>query len=136
MPGHSHSVLIVEDDRDFRDALQTLLTVHGLDVFCALDGQEALDMLHRGLGPCVILLDMMMPRMSGAAFRHAQLEDPDLREIPVVVLSASAEGRIESRALGISEFMRKPVDLDHLVKTVEQHCGGHAEERATHAAGH
>jgi CheY-like chemotaxis protein len=134
MRNDSHSVLIVEDDRDFRDALQTLLTVHGLDVFCALDGQEALDMLHRGLSPCVILLDMMMPRMSGSEFRHAQQEDPDLRAIPVVVLSASADGRTVARAMGISEFMKKPVDLDHLVKTVEQHCARQTQEHATHAA--
>jgi two-component system, chemotaxis family, chemotaxis protein CheY len=121
--GPHHSVLIVEDDRDFRDALQTLLTLHGLDVFCALDGQEALDMLHRGLGPCVILLDLMMPRMSGAQFRHAQQGDPDLQTIPVVVLSASANGRTEARAMGISDFMKKPIDLDHLLETVERYCG-------------
>jgi CheY-like chemotaxis protein len=129
MQTENHSVLIVEDDRDFRDALQTLLTLHGLDVFCALDGQEALDMLHRGLGPCVILLDMMMPRMSGTQFRHAQQDDPDLREIPVVVLSASATAATEAKAMGISEFMRKPVDLDHLLQTVDRHCG-HVEAHA------
>src|SRR6476661_290657 len=109
-PEH-HSVLIVEDDRDFRDALQTLLTLHGLDL------------LHRELGPCVILLDMMMPRMSGPAFRRAQQDDPDIREIPVVVLSASATAKTEASAMGISEFMRKPVDLDDLLSTVDRYCG-------------
>jgi CheY-like chemotaxis protein len=134
MRNHSHAVLIIQDDRDFRDALQVLLTVHGLEVFCALDGQEALDMLHRGLRPCVILLDMMRPRVPGAAFRRAQQEDARLRAIPVVILSASAEGRIEARALGISEFMRKPVELDHLARTLEQHCPRHAQDDATRAA--
>jgi len=128
-----HSVLIVEDDLDFRDALQTLLTMHGLDVFCALDGQEALDLLHRRLDPCVILLDMMMPRMSGMAFRQAQLEDPELKAIPVVVLSASADGRTLARTMGISEFMRKPVDMDDLLGAVERYCG-HVHERAMLAA--
>jgi len=118
---HKHGVLVVEDDRDFRDALQMLLTVHGLEVVCAMDGQEALDILHRGLHPCVILLDMMMPRMSGAEFRSVQQHDPDLEAIPVVVLSASAN-RKEAQSMGISEFMSKPVDVDQLIKTVSRHC--------------
>ena len=132
MESQSHAVLIVEDDPDFRDALQTLLTVHGLDVFCALDGQEALDMLHRGLRPCVILLDMMMPRMSGPEFRREQQDDPRLNAIPVVVLSASANGRAEARAMGISEFMRKPIDIDELVNTVYRHCEGEPRNVAGH----
>ena len=123
---HKHGVLVVEDDRDFRDALQMLLTVHGLEVFCAMDGQEALDILHRGLHPCVILLDMMMPRMSGAEFRSAQQNDPDLEAIPVVVLSASAN-RMEAQSMGIAEFMSKPVDVDKLVKTVSRYCTPAAE---------
>lgn len=118
---HRHEVLVVEDDRDFRDALQMLLTVHGLEVFCAMDGQEALDILHRGLHPCVILLDMMMPRMSGAEFRIAQQHDPELETIPVVILSASAN-REEAQSMGISEFMKKPIDVDQLVETVSRHC--------------
>jgi two-component system response regulator CpxR len=118
---HKHGVLVVEDDRDFRDALQMILTVHGLDVFCAMDGQEALDILHRGLHPCVILLDMMMPRMSGAEFRSAQQHDSDLATIPVVLLSASANCA-EAQSMGISEFMRKPVDVDELVAMVSRHC--------------
>ena len=118
---HRHEVLVVEYDRDFRDALQMLLTVHGLEVFCAMDGQEALDILHRGLHPCVILLDMMMPRMSGAEFRIAQQHDPELETIPVVILSASAN-REEAQSMGISEFMKKPIDVDQLVETVSRHC--------------
>jgi CheY-like chemotaxis protein len=118
---HKHGVLVVEDDRDFRDALQMILTVHGLDVFCAMDGQEALDILHRGLHPCVILLDMMMPRMSGAEFRSVQRHDPDLEAIPVVVLSASTNLK-EAQSMGISEFMSKPVDVDRLVQTVTRYC--------------
>jgi CheY-like chemotaxis protein len=128
--GH-HAVLIVEDDPDFRDALQVLLTVHGLDVFCAFDGQEALDMLHRGLRPCVILLDMMMPRMSGPEFRRAQQHDGGLSDIPVVVLSASADGRAEARSMGIADFMRKPIDMDQLVSTVYRHCEAEPQH-ATH----
>ena len=123
---HKHGVLVVEDDRDFRDALQMLLTVHGLEVFCAMDGQEALDILHRGLHPCVILLDMMMPRMSGAEFRSAQQNDPELEAIPVVILSASAN-RTEAQSMGISEFMSKPIDVDQLVKTVSRYCRPAAE---------
>jgi CheY-like chemotaxis protein len=134
MQSHNHAVLVVEDNRDFRDALQMLLTVHGLDVFCALDGQEALDMLHRGLHPCVILLDLMMPRMAGAEFRHVQQSDPQLKTIPVVMMSASVDGRIEAKSMGISEFISKPVDVDQLLKAVSQHCPDQPQNGAVRAA--
>jgi CheY-like chemotaxis protein len=129
MGDHNHSVLIVDDDPDLRDALQMLLTVHGNDVFCAFDGQEALDMLHRGLRPCLILLDLMMPRMPGADFRHAQQHDSQLRDIPVALLSASAHGRREAKALEISDFIPKPPDLDQVLHVVEHHCPSHHARR-------
>ena len=134
MRDHSPAVLIVEDDLDFRDALQTLLTFHGMDVVCALDGQEALDLLHRGLRPCVILLDLMMPRLAGPQFRQAQRLEPELSEIPVVVLSASANGKAEAKAMGVAEFMRKPIDIDELLHAVHRHCADLPESHPIHAA--
>ena len=85
----SHTVLVVEDDLDIRQALMEILDEHGFAALGARDGAEALDLLSRATElPCLILLDLMMPVMDGASFREAQRKDPRLASIPVVVLSA------------------------------------------------
>src|SRR5262245_13335746 len=86
-------VLIVDDDHDIREALSQVLGDEGWVVATAADGREALDYLdaHRDALPEVILLDLMMPVMSGGEFRAEQLKDPSLAPIPVVVISAGDE---------------------------------------------
>ncbi len=115
MRGHRHAVLVVEDDGDSRDALQAILTAHGLEVFCARDGQEALQMLQGGLRPCLIVLDLRMPRMTGGEFRRQQQDDPQLAAIPVAVLSGIYGLDGHAHALGIPDYMKKPVDVARLV---------------------
>ncbi|MFP4598667.1 MAG: response regulator [Persicimonas sp.] len=82
-------VLIVEDDDDTRDVLRRIVEDAGWENRCAKDGRDALDMLDAGLEPCVIVLDLMMPRVDGFEFLkelHARSEGP---RIPVVVVSAA-----------------------------------------------
>jgi CheY-like chemotaxis protein len=119
-------VLVVEDDRDTREVLKLILEMEGLDVIEAADGQEALESLHRlrvgpVLNPCVVVLDIMMPRCSGPEFRQRQLADPLLADIPVIVLSAVADQmRIEE--LGAFARISKPFDPDDLVDAVRRAC--------------
>ena len=65
---HRDDVMLVEDDPESRDALSTVLEMHGLHVGKAVDGQDALDQLHAGYRRCAILLDLRMPRMDGWGF--------------------------------------------------------------------
>ncbi len=81
---HRHRVLLVEDNEDVRTAIAMLLRVEGSGVVEASDGTEALDQLHKGPPPCLILLDLMMPKTDGWQFRKAQVHDPSLAKIPVV----------------------------------------------------
>src|SRR5205823_13422880 len=81
-------VLIVDDDPALRESLSEVLEDAEYSPLVAANGQEALAFLRQGYKPCVILLDLMMPIMDGWQFRAAQLADPDLGPIPVVVLSA------------------------------------------------
>ena len=126
------SILLVEDDFDVREALVETLRDRGYLVESASDGEQALQFLRTGARPGVILLDLMMPRMSGSEFRMAQLLDPTLSGLPVVLLSA--DGRMEEKAvaLKVQGAIRKPIDLDELFSVIERvRVGGPAADRAS-----
>jgi CheY-like chemotaxis protein len=106
-------VLIVEDDADIRESLGDALEFEGYDVATAGNGFEALRLLRSGLKPGVILLDLVMPIMSGWQFRQVQLADPSLAGIPVVVVSASAPG--DARP---DRHLLKPFGIEELLATV------------------
>lgn len=117
------SVLIIEDDHDIRQMLKIVLELASFEVRLAANGQDGLAQLKSGLRPQLIVLDLMMPIMSGWAFREHQLRDPAFAEIPVIVLSggdASAERR---QTLGSVKYLEKPIDLDKLVAHVRTMVG-------------
>ena len=114
-------VLIVEDDEGVRGAFAALLASEGYRVMEAADGLEALELLRAAETlPCLILLDLMMPRMSGWDFCAVQKRDERLLSIPVVVVSADP---LASRAMrmGAAAVLPKPADPEELLKLVEQH---------------
>jgi CheY-like chemotaxis protein len=82
-------VLLVEDDAAIASSLGDALGEEGLRVATAANGREALAMLRNGPRPSAIILDLMMPVMDGWDFRHEQLRDPALKDIPVVVVTAT-----------------------------------------------
>src|SRR6185369_11983843 len=95
------NILIVEDDRDTREMLSALLAMEGFHAVAAEDGLEALYLLrtvrHRAPEvPCLILLDLKMPRLGGNEFRRAQLGDPTVASVPVAVMSGATD--LEARA--------------------------------------
>lgn len=104
------AILVVEDEADVREAVAALLDVGGYAVLQAADGDEALRRLRSGVVRVVlILLDLQMPRMDGRAFRAAQLCDPDLATIPVVIMSGAADGAVAAAQLGVRVYLQKPV---------------------------
>ena len=111
-------VLIVDDDMDLREALGATLEADGYSVVEAGDGEEALAKLRGGLAPSVILLDLSMPRMSGAAFRAEQVLDASLVALPVVILSGEAGLRETAAALGVEAWAQKPVDMDDVLQMI------------------
>ena len=121
-PGREgRSILIVEDDADLREALSEVLRDEGYAVAMAADGREALDRLRGESRPSLILLDLTMPVMTGWQFRDAQRQDPDLSEIPVVVLSASDRLAEKMGPLGVADYVRKPIELDRLLRLIERY---------------
>jgi CheY-like chemotaxis protein len=111
------TILVVDDDADVRDVLALALELEGYAVERAVDGLDALLALRTGPAPAAIVLDLEMPSMAGAEFRAAQLRDPALARIPVVVLSSSA------RAVEAQLRLSKPVDLEALVRALRELAG-------------
>jgi CheY-like chemotaxis protein len=111
--------LIVEDDERIRESLKELLEEHGYEVVCAEHGAHALELLRDAvLPPVLILLDIAMPVMDGLAFRAAQLADPTLAAIPVVVMTA--DGRVEEKRVraACKHGINKPMDVQQLLDIV------------------
>lgn len=113
-------ILVVDDDRDIREAMRDVLTDEGYHVEAASNGAEALDLLRKGVEPAVILLDLMMPVMDGWTFRQRQRLEGGLAGIPVVLLTALGMGKAEVDRFGASECIRKPVDVDSLIDVIER----------------
>jgi CheY-like chemotaxis protein len=107
-------ILVVDDDRDVRETVATVLDGEGYHVRCAENGAQALAMLH-GPKPSAIVLDLMMPVMSGWELLEAVRDDVELSRIPVVVLSAV-------RAPANLLHLTKPVSLEELVRTLDDVC--------------
>ena len=119
------SVLVVEDDRDLREVMAEIL--QGLfRVMQAADGAEALEILRSSTElPDLILLDLMMPVMSGMQFRAVQRNDPRLASIPVIVMSAVTDGELKASALQPAAFLAKPTDREHMLAVVARYCVAH-----------
>jgi CheY-like chemotaxis protein len=125
------TVLVVDDDPSVLDALNELLQNEGYDVVTALDGSVALDHLRRGLRPCAILLDLMMPGMDGWDFRHEQLKEADLKDIPVVVITAAGFSQTSIKAqFGDIQFVPKPPPPIALIEAIRRCCGEPMREPA------
>ena len=114
------TVLLVEDNDDVREMMALALQIAGNRVMTAANGREALSLLHDRPAPCLIILDLMMPIMSGWELRAALQQDPALSTIPVVVISALAEEMAER--MGATQYLPKPVDIDRLIAVVCEHC--------------
>ena len=113
-----HSILLVEDNREIRDTVATLLESEGYRVFRAENGEHGMEVLKTMPRPCLILLDMMMPVLDGHGFMKLLQADEALISIPVVVVSA-VPGHVPDQVMG---FLRKPFDLNALIDIVNEHC--------------
>jgi len=114
------SILIVEDEAAIREPLQMLLELEGYPVHTASNGEEGLRVLRTIPHPCLILLDLLMPVMTGAEFLEAKSQDDAIASIPVCVVSGIAD---KPPLRDACTFLKKPIEFDSLLKFVRKFCG-------------
>ena len=116
------SILIIDDDKVIRDTLGFILQEEGYSTTLAANGQEGLDLLANAERlPDVILLDIMMPVLNGIQFRQEQLNKPDIKRIPTIIMSADHSVHKNCASLGCKHVLKKPIDLDELLAILESH---------------
>jgi CheY-like chemotaxis protein len=117
-------ILLVEDDRDVRDAIAEVLEEEGYQVARARTGVDALEQLGKSHRlPAAIVLDLMMPMMDGWEFWSLQQSHYEWASIPVVVISADTNAKDKSSALRPIACLRKPLDIDELLAILTRVTG-------------
>jgi CheY-like chemotaxis protein len=112
----------VDDTRDARDGLADVLESEGIPALRAANGEEALAQLSQCALPGLILLDLMMPVMSGWEFRSRLQERPDWAAIPIVVMSGVDDVHRQVTDLKVDGYLRKPLDMRILLDVVNGYC--------------
>ncbi len=113
-------ILIAEDERDIRDLVAFTLRFAGYEVFAATNGEEAVALASQ-VNPDLILMDVRMPRMTGYEACKLLKGNPDLKDIPIVFLSAKGQETEIQQGLdaGAEEYLLKPFAPDQLTVRVK-----------------
>lgn len=127
MTGRRQRVLIAEDDPSIRRMLTVSLRTQGYQTFEACDGEEALVAMRAGQADLVVL-DLMMPKVTGFQVLAERAADPKLRKIPVIVVTAERGDEV-TKILddGIAALLPKPFNLDVLQALVKSSLAATAE---------
>ena len=102
--------------------MRSLLEAEGFRVDCAANGQEALERLHQGEPPCVILTDLKMPVMDGQRLCQELRQDPALAPIPIIVISGEADLPQIAARLDVAGYCWKPFLFTWLMERVRRVC--------------
>lgn len=115
-----NKILLVDDDESNRDMLSRRLEHRGYQVVTAVDGREALERA-RAEAPRLILMDVTLPVLDGLAATRELKSRPDLRDIPVIALTAHAgpEDRDRAREAGCDDYDTKPIEFTRLERKME-----------------
>jgi DNA-binding NtrC family response regulator len=130
MAGRAATIAVVDDEADITASLAMALEDHGYQVVTTNDARGALDLLER-VRPDVLVLDLLMPQVTGAGL-YARIRDhPSLGRTPVVILSGIAPGDafagFATRPGTNVQFVEKPIDIARILVAIEHALQGRAE---------
>lgn len=116
------TVLVIDDEPEFVEAVKMRLEANNYDVTAAYDGREGFDKA-RKQRPDLILLDLVMPKVNGFEALSKLKADPRTMNIPVVVLTAKTEAEyaMDAGKLGANDYMIKPASMELLVDMVRRY---------------
>jgi diguanylate cyclase (GGDEF)-like protein len=122
-------VLVADDDHNLRQLIEGALPAERFEVYQAADGPEALETI-RNLRPDIVLLDVMMPGLNGMEVCRLMRENPQTRNIPVIMLTARAQLRekLEGIESGADDYVTKPFDPLELQARIEMHLRRYLRE--------
>ncbi len=114
-------IMVVDDEPDVRNVVARLLKRRGYEVEVCESAEEAIEKLRSGERPDLLLMDLMMPGMSGIDACRLIKSDPELKDIPVVILTVMAEPETkeESASAGADAHVDKPINTQKLYDTIE-----------------
>jgi CheY-like chemotaxis protein len=122
-------IFVVDDDVDTREMLREVLELDGYRVALAANGREALQRLQSGLAPALVLLDVMMPVMSGAELLTELRRDPRFAHMPVVLVSAF--GQLAEPVAALAQgYLPKPIELERLMDLLRHYAAEGLSEAA------
>ncbi len=114
-------IVIVDDDRDIVDLLRTPLEFAGHEVLTAKDGLEGTNLVYQA-NPDLLILDVMMPKMSGYQICKGLRSTPHFKDLPIILLTAKARPQDAAwgEKMGCTEYITKPFILNDVIRTVER----------------
>ena len=119
-------VLVADDEPLTAELLALVLAFTGYEVVEAHDGRQALERALE-IRPDVVLLDHMMPELTGSEVTRSLRADPSLRDTPVVLFSCVDESDVDWREAGADLFLQKPLDVRRLPEVVQRLTGEETE---------
>jgi CheY-like chemotaxis protein len=122
----AHSILLIEDDKAIREVVRDLLVLEGYEVHPAANGKEALGLSGRIALPSLVVLDLMLPDMSGQEILESLRKKPDWKRIPVIILTASdlSHAQIARSLNPATHLLAKPIDVNTFLEKVRESCPG------------
>lgn len=121
---HENCVLVVDDEEDVRESLRDVIEMLGCSAVVVTSGEEALEVLAKDR-PCLVLMDLLMPGMSGAELLAAMRAEPTLADLPVLMSTSAPD-----RAPRDVPLLPKPIDIDALGRFLKRTCCGHHQTAA------
>ncbi len=116
------TVMVVDDDPGIQQAVTAILEDEGYQVTVARNGAEAVEMLEQER-PALVLLDLMLPRMSGQEVMRELERRGIRRDMPIIVLTADARAHQKAADIGADGFLEKPFSLTGLLNLVAEKLG-------------